>query len=75
MFAGRAVGAACPHVLAKPHNNPWYVIPADQKFYARYLVSEALLEALQACDPAHPKLSEAELQGLQAYRERLEKEQ
>lgn len=36
--------------------NPWYVIPADQKWYTRYLVSEALLEALQACDPHFPEL-------------------
>ena len=26
--------------------SPWYVIPADQKWYARYLVSEAILKAM-----------------------------
>ena len=51
--------------------NPWYVIPADQKFFARYLVSEAVVEALEACDPAYPELSAEELAGLEACRARL----
>ena len=51
--------------------NPWYVIPADQKFYARYLVSQALLETLEACDPQYPQLSAEELAGLEACRARL----
>lgn len=52
--------------------NPWYVIPADQKFFARYLVSEAVLEALEACDPAYPQLSVEDLANLEACRARLE---
>ena len=52
--------------------NPWYVIPADQKFFARYLVSEAVVKALEACDPDYPKLSEEDLAGLEACRVRLE---
>ena len=52
--------------------NPWYVIPADQKFFARYLVSEAVVGALEACNPAYPQLSEADLAGLEACRARLE---
>ena len=52
--------------------NPWYVIPADQKFFARYLVSEAVVGALEACNPAYPQLSEADLAGLEACRSRLE---
>ena len=54
--------------------NPWYVIPADQKFFARYLVSEAVLEALEACNPAYPQLSADEIAGLEACRARLEKD-
>ncbi len=52
--------------------NPWYVIPADQKFFARYLVSEAVLEALEACNPAYPQLSDEALANLEACRTRLE---
>lgn len=52
--------------------NPWYVIPADQKFFARYLVSEAVVEALEACAPEYPQLSEDDIAGLEACRARLE---
>ena len=52
--------------------NPWYVIPADQKFFARYLVSQAVVEALEACSPAYPQLSEEDLAGLEECRARLE---
>ena len=53
-------------------DNPWYIIPADQKFFARYLVSEAVLSALEACDPDYPKLSKEDLAELEACRVRLE---
>ncbi len=53
-------------------DNPWYVIPADQKFFARYLVSEAVLAALEACGPDYPQLSEEDLANLEACRARLE---
>lgn len=35
---------------------PWYVIPADDKWYARYLMSEILLDVLQGMDPQYPPL-------------------
>ena len=53
-------------------DNPWYVIPADQKFFARYLVSEAVLGALEACDPQYPQLSAEDLANLEACRARLQ---
>lgn len=53
-------------------NNPWYVIPADQKFFARYLVSEAVVQTLEACNPSYPQLSAEDLAALQACRARLE---
>ena len=52
-------------------DNPWHVIPADQKFFARYLVSEAVVEALEACNPAYPQLSPDDIAGLEACRARL----
>ena len=39
---------------------PWYVLPADQKWYTRYLVSEILLKTLEDIDPQYPDLSEEE---------------
>ncbi|OUO33284.1 PPK2 family polyphosphate kinase [Olsenella sp. An293] len=45
MIAGTATGKA-----------PWYVIPADQKWVARVLVSEAILDVLEKIDPCYPEL-------------------
>ncbi|MBR3543480.1 MAG: polyphosphate kinase 2 family protein [Treponema sp.] len=35
---------------------PWYVLPADQKWYTRYLVSEVLVQTLRDINPSFPKL-------------------
>ena len=50
---------------------PWYIIPADQKWYTRYLVSEAILEALEAIDPQYPVMPEEEKARLQECKEKL----
>ncbi|WP_188132394.1 polyphosphate kinase 2 family protein [Streptomyces boluensis] len=34
---------------------PWYVIPADRKWYRNWAISKLLLEHLEALDPAYPK--------------------
>ena len=52
-------------------NCPWYVIPADNKWYTRYLVSEAVLEALKKIDPQYPEMPEDERRLLTADRELL----
>ena len=33
---------------------PWYVIPADRKWYARWAVQRLLLDALRRLDPQWP---------------------
>lgn len=40
--------------------SPWYILPADNKWYARYLMSEILLATLQDMAPEYPALSEDE---------------
>lgn len=35
-------------------HSPWYVIPADQKWFARWLVSEAVVDLLEEVDPPLP---------------------
>lgn len=37
---------------------PWFVIPADKKWFARLLVSEIIVEALKKLKLEYPKLSE-----------------
>ena len=34
---------------------PWYVVPADRKWYRNWAVSKLLLEHLEALDPKYPK--------------------
>ncbi len=36
---------------------PWYVVPADRKWYARWAVQQLLLEALDSIDPQYPPAS------------------
>lgn len=52
-------------------HNPWYVIPADQKWVARYLVSEAVVDVLSACDPAYPVLPDEAKANLEQCRATL----
>lgn len=54
--------------------SPWYVIPADQKWYTRYLVSEAILSVLEDIDPKYPTISAQKKEGLALYKKALEQE-
>ena len=36
---------------------PWYIVPADNKWYTRYIVSQIVLKTLRKIDPQFPKLS------------------
>lgn len=55
-------------------HSPWYAIPADQKWYTRYLVSEVVIDALRQCCHEYPKLPEGALDELKDCRTRLEAE-
>lgn len=50
---------------------PWYIIPADQKWFARYLVSQIIVEKFEALDPKFPVLSADDAAKLQEWKERL----
>lgn len=49
-------------------NAPWYIIPADDKWYARALIARVLKDNLQALDIKYPKLDEQALEGLKQSR-------
>ena len=53
---------------------PWYVVPADAKWFAHLVVVEAMIAALEAMDLHVPKLDEAEQAALTEARVRLEAE-
>ena len=54
--------------------NPWYVLPADQKWYTRYLVSEAIVKTLEEINPQYPEMPEEEKEKIEEYREALTNE-
>jgi PPK2 family polyphosphate:nucleotide phosphotransferase len=53
---------------------PWYVVPADQKWYTRYLVSEILVRTLRNINPQFPVMSKDMLENLAACKKQLESE-
>jgi PPK2 family polyphosphate:nucleotide phosphotransferase len=52
---------------------PWYIIPADKKWFTRLAVSEAIVQKLGSMGLAYPKLSTTGEADLEAAREMLER--
>lgn len=52
---------------------PWYVVPADNKWFTRVVVAAAVIEALSDLKLAYPKVDDAKLQELAAARKKLTK--
>jgi len=50
---------------------PWYVVPADDKFNARLIVSRVVINALRDLHLQFPKLTREQKNGLQAIRKEL----
>lgn len=53
---------------------PWYVVPADHKWYLRYVVSEIILSTLKDMDPQYPTVTPERLAQFEGYREAITKE-
>lgn len=53
---------------------PWYVVPADNKWYMRYIVSEIILSVLEDMDPQYPEVSEERKQKFADLEVQLKKE-
>jgi len=58
---------------ATPHA-PWYVVPADHKWFTRLVVAAAVAESLAALDLSFPKIGGAKRKDLEAARAALERE-
>ena len=50
---------------------PWYVVPADKKWFTRLVVAAAIVQRLAALDLSYPKLTSDELKDLKSAREAL----
>jgi len=53
---------------------PWYVIPADRKWFARICAAAVIVQTLIEIDPRYPTVSEEKRQELLAVRKDLEAE-
>jgi hypothetical protein len=53
---------------------PWHVIPADNKWFTRMAVAEAITEALEDLNLSFPKVGAVQRKGLAAARAALEAE-
>ena len=53
---------------------PWFVIPADKKWFARLAVSEIIVDAMKKLKPEYPKLSKEQIEELKKAKEVLMKE-
>jgi PPK2 family polyphosphate:nucleotide phosphotransferase len=53
---------------------PWYVIPADRKWFARLGVSSVIAHTLVELDPRYPAITEARREQLQQIKRELEAE-
>jgi len=53
---------------------PWYVVPADHKWYMRYVVSEIILATLKEMDPRFPEVTKERLATFATYKEELLKQ-
>jgi len=52
-------------------NSPWYVVPADNKWFTRVIVAAAIIDTLDAMKLAYPKVSTAKRQELAEARKVL----
>src|SRR5262245_50814452 len=50
---------------------PWYVVPADNKWFTRVVVAEAVIDALDSLDLEYPKVSDSKLKELAAAKRAL----
>jgi PPK2 family polyphosphate:nucleotide phosphotransferase len=53
---------------------PWFIIPADHKWFMRLAVSEVIVETMSKLPIDYPKLNAKQLANLKTCKEKLEKE-
>ena len=68
----KAYADAIEHTSTK--NAPWYVVPADNKWFTRLAISEIIVKKLKSLNLEYPTVSEAHLKSLQEAKVMLEAE-
>jgi len=64
--------AAAEAIAATSHRHaPWYVVPADHKWFAHALVAEIIVRTLDELDLSYPPLDKAQRRALEKARRKL----
>jgi polyphosphate kinase 2 (PPK2 family) len=50
---------------------PWYVVPADNKWFTRLVISTVIVDALESLKLAYPKVGDAKRKELEAAKKQL----
>ena len=50
---------------------PWYVVPADNKWFTRLVVAEVIVQTLQSLDLHYPEVDDAKRKELASVRKAL----
>ncbi len=53
---------------------PWYVVPADHKWYMRYVVSEIIRDTLRDMDPHYPRVTRETKERFASYVKQINEE-
>ena len=52
-------------------HTPWYIIPADKKWFARLLISEVIVKTMKSMGLKYPRVSEEQKKNLEKIKEKL----
>lgn len=66
-FEGAVNNTSAPHA-------PWFVVPADKKWFARYFVSQVVSDTLEEMDPKYPKVDKEKAKVIRTCKEILKAE-
>lgn len=67
----------CEEIFEKTstEESPWYIVPADNKWYTRYVVSLITRNILQKINPKYPELSEELKKHLETFKKLIAKKE
>ena len=49
-------------------DSPWYIVPADHKWYARLVISQIIVDTLEEMNPKFPVVAQEDIEKMEHYR-------
>lgn len=53
---------------------PWYIVPSDDKWFSRFIMSEVIVKTMKSLDMEYPSLTEEKIKNLEKYKAQLEQD-